>query len=1081
MIIRRNKSRSRSSSRFVVDHWFLVLFLAAGILLFTTNTVVRSDLSQEKKQADVPQSFLHEAEMLRAKQERESNEAAVQKYSEAAKILRDQGELVNSAQSLTNAGEISEEMGDLQNALQSFQNALELARKSKDILQEGRALNGLASVYFLKGQSNSAREHSLKALDCANRIKDDHLKAAALTNLGESVFASGDLAKAQAYQQQASQLWKALNDLRGLVSSQIALGYYSVNLSEPRNALAYLENAFRIADGAGDVRGQMLALKALGNVKSKLGRKQEALDDYEKAKSLAERFGDRLSLASILGGTAAIYFWLGDAESARECDEQAIKTFEDIGSLWGTAEVKLDLGRIHDALGNHEKASSYLQEALALFRTLGMKRLQAQALRNIGIVQASTGDYSRSLQTFQESIKLSRIDQDYRYVADVENLIGRNYEKLNQRDKALQNYRAALKLSRIALDSIVESNSLCNIARIERDSGSLSDAQQNLEAAVKIAESIREDVSSRDLRVSYVATIHQIYELYIDVLMLQHKQAANHGFDAQAFAISERARSRALLESLRESEANIRQGVDASLLEKERSLSETINIKADRHMKLLAAKNSAEANNVKAEIDELSVEYARIRDQIRATSPHYAALVAPELLNLQQVQHQILDQDSILLEYALGDDRSYVWLITPESVSTYELPSRKDIEQAARELYSNFVAYQIVAGESLQARNERQKNADESLPVDTASLSKLVLGPLAGKLGNKRLVIVSDGALQYIPFAALHDPDSDPGAPQYLNAKHEVVREPSASTLALLVNEAKRRVPASDTVAVFADPVFEVDDPRVKRASYDSTPETTESLRVKQAVRDIGISADGVQIPRLFASSDEADAIMNSAPWGTGLKAIGFDANRGRILGAGLGHYRIVHFATHGLINNDHPELSGIVLSLFDQEGRSQDGFLRLHDIYNLHLPADLIVLSACSSGLGKEVRGEGLIGLTRGFMYAGASGVVASLWKVDDRATAELMKLFYAGLFKKGLPPSAALRDAQLQMSQQKAWRSPYYWAGFIIQGRYDEKLNSSRFDYLSAKRIAMVSVFIAVVLSGVILILRGRRSNAI
>jgi CHAT domain-containing protein len=295
------------------------------------------------------------------------------------------------------------------------------------------------------------------------------------------------------------------------------------------------------------------------------------------------------------------------------------------------------------------------------------------------------------------------------------------------------------------------------------------------------------------------------------------------------------------------------------------------------------------------------------------------------------------------------------------------------------------------------------------------------------------------------------------------------------------MSEAKQRAPASDSVAVFADPVFEVDDPRVKRASYKSTPETAESQQVKQALRDIGISADGVEIPRLLASSDEAEAIINAAPWGTGLKAIGFDANRGRVLGQELGSYRIIHFATHGMINNDHPELSGIVLSLFDQEGRSQDGFLRLHDIYNLHLPADLVVLSACSTGLGKDVRGEGLIGLTRGFMYAGASGVVASLWKVDDRATAELMKFFYEGMFRKGLPPAAALREAQLRMSQQKAWRSPYYWAGFIIQGRYDEQLNVSSMRSIKVKRFVIVSVLIAIVITGTIFVVRGRRSRNI
>jgi CHAT domain-containing protein len=195
-----------------------------------------------------------------------------------------------------------------------------------------------------------------------------------------------------------------------------------------------------------------------------------------------------------------------------------------------------------------------------------------------------------------------------------------------------------------------------------------------------------------------------------------------------------------------------------------------------------------------------------------------------------------------------------------------------------------------------------------------------------------------------------------------------------------------------------------------------------------------------MQIPRLFASGREANEIMALAPSSISLKAVGFAANRDRVFSPELARFRIVHIATHGIINSERPDMSGILLSLFDQQGRSQNGFLGLHDIYTLKLPADLIVLSACSTALGKDVKGEGLVGLTRGFMYAGAAGVVASLWKVDDEATAELMKYFYAALLQKGLPPAAALRDAQLELAKQPRWQSPYYWAGFVIQGQYDQ-----------------------------------------
>jgi CHAT domain-containing protein len=199
-------------------------------------------------------------------------------------------------------------------------------------------------------------------------------------------------------------------------------------------------------------------------------------------------------------------------------------------------------------------------------------------------------------------------------------------------------------------------------------------------------------------------------------------------------------------------------------------------------------------------------------------------------------------------------------------------------------------------------------------------------------------------------------------------------------------------------------------------------------------MRDVG----NQEFPRLPFSRREAEAIVAAAPRGESIKALDFEASRDTATSADLSNYAIVHFATHGLLNSNHPELSGIVLSLVDQNGKSQDGFLRLHEVYNLRLPAELVVLSACQTGLGKEVRGEGIVGLTRGFMYAGAARIVASLWKVNDAATAELMKRFYQRIFAKGLRPAAALREAQVEMWKDGRWRLPYYWAPFVIQGEW-------------------------------------------
>src|SRR5262249_33022190 len=282
-----------------------------------------------------------------------------------------------------------------------------------------------------------------------------------------------------------------------------------------------------------------------------------------------------------------------------------------------------------------------------------------------------------------------------------------------------------------------------------------------------------------------------------------------------------------------------------------------------------------------------------------------------------------------------------------------------------------------------------------------------------------------------------------------LIASHEVVNLPSASALALIRREADGRQAAPKILAALADPVFDANDPRLADAKKKAFPknliafaESAESPSVSSLLPPV--LAGSVRsfhrngFDRLVFSNDEAEFVTGFAPRSLTLKATGFKANHQLAISGELSRYRIVHFATHGLLNSEHPELSGLVLSLVDENGRPQDGFLRMDEIFNLRLPSGLVVLTACETALGKEIKGEGLVGLTRGFMYAGAKRVVASLWEVDDQATSELMRFFYRGMLKEGLRPAAALREAQIEMSGSSRWSSPYYWAGFVIQGEW-------------------------------------------
>jgi CHAT domain-containing protein len=303
----------------------------------------------------------------------------------------------------------------------------------------------------------------------------------------------------------------------------------------------------------------------------------------------------------------------------------------------------------------------------------------------------------------------------------------------------------------------------------------------------------------------------------------------------------------------------------------------------------------------------------------------------------------------------------------------------------------------------------------------------MLLAPLAGQLGHKRLAVVTEGALQYIPFAALKGPDNVP-----LALDHEIVSLPSASTLGILRQQSASRTPAPRNVAVFGDPVFDRSDSRVT-AGNSATAAETASESLTRSAQDAGLG----RFERLRATRAEAEAIAGFAG-AKSSKFLDFDATREAAMSADLSQYRMVHFAVHGLLNNVHPELSGLVFSLVDREGRARNGFLQAFEAYNLRLSADLVVLSACQTAVGDDVKGEGLLGLSRGFMYAGSPRVVASLWKVPDRATSDLMKHFYRAMLVDKLRPAAALRVAQLAIRKDPRTANPYFWAGFILQGEW-------------------------------------------
>lgn len=524
-----------------------------------------------------------------------------------------------------------------------------------------------------------------------------------------------------------------------------------------------------------------------------------------------------------------------------------------------------------------------------------------------------------------------------------------------------------------------------------------------------------------------------IYETNIDVLMRLHQQRPTEGFAVAALEVSEKSRARSLLELLREARAEIEQGVDPSLIERESYLRRSIANKAEQQIRLLSGKyTEQEASAIAKELNALTTDYDQVQSRIRQASPRYAALLEPQPIDVEEIRKRVVDADTLLLEYSLGEEKSFLWAVTPDTVKSFELPGRATIEQSAKRVYQLLTERGTsVSGETIAQRKVRLERADSEYMEAAAALSRMLLGPVASELKQKRLAIVAEGVLQYVSFSALPSPVS--GATPLI-VDHEIVTLPSASVLAVLREETVNRKPASKAVAVLADPVFSASDPRVAKNGAAPVDDSSSLVDAQRSAAESGLK----DLVRLRFSRQEAEEIARLAGNKSNLKALDFAANRAVAMDQKLSDYRIVHFATHGLINNQHPDLSGVVLSLVDAQGRPQNGFLRLYDIYNLKLDAELVVLSACQTALGKEIKGEGLVGLTRGFMYAGAPRVVASLWRIDDRASADIMSRFYAAMLKDGLRPAAALRAAQVSMLREKRWQSPHYWAAFTIQGEW-------------------------------------------
>jgi CHAT domain-containing protein/tetratricopeptide (TPR) repeat protein len=717
---------------------------------------------------------------------------------------------------------------------------------------------------------------------------------------------------------------------------------------------------------------------------------------------------------------------------------------------------ELGLGRVEYRQGQFEEARRHFENVLDAtdgdlpgIGKLGQtRRFRAAARTSLGDVALKLGDYKGAEELYEKAARGAREDKRDDLVWPALRGQGRALlgQAAGERDR-----KKAERLRERALDSYREA--LASVEKLRQGS-------------------VRADES----RTTFLATTEEVFEEAAAALAeaaLATQSAPGTPLEGQALVYAsealstvERGRARSLLDLLNESGAEITEGVPEELLrEKRENLSRQSEIAARlTGVELGGADKKKKPEELEGELDELQNRLDSIENRIRSKSPRYAQLTAARPLTLEEVRRQVLDEETALLEYSLGEERSYLFAVTRGGLSVARLPGREEVGRLVvnfrQQLIPTPVRRSIIDLVATAVDPQRGLRVATAKPDVTPAAVKnyadaahalyaAVVEPAAPVFKRSRLLVVADGALNYVPFHALVTQPpaegSDFSALQYLLKNNETVFAPSASVVAAIRQQRAAATTSAGNMLVVADPVFDPTDSRAVSASttQQGGADAGRAPGFDSAVADVSgsLKASGgrrVALVRLAGTQAEAEEIKSLAER-AGRRAdvwLGLDANEGELEARDLRGYRVLHFATHGLLNAERPQFTGVVLSLVGNRAGA-DGFLRTEEVFNLRLGSPLVMLSACETGLGREKRGEGVMGLARAFMYAGAPTVGVTLWSVADKPTAELMSGFYRNLLNpQATTPSAAMHTARLSLLAHKETSAPFFWAPFVLVG---------------------------------------------
>ena len=954
----------------------------------------------------------------------------------AGERFHNAGDNVKAAGEWNRAGRFQLKLNKPKEAIATFQRALGALATEPEPRTRVDSINGLARAYERAGELDKATPLVNQAIDLSERINYAEGTAEALLI---QTYCLENKLDALGKAQESLQLWKSLNNKLGMAKAYFVVGEYQIiqnNLIEAANNYEMAQKLWEELNVPNQVAE---ALIILGFVEWRKGAWQASLSFYIRAQQLiVEEAAEPYMMGQIKAGLAEAFLESGMEEAGLDKYREALEWYRQTNYAPPVLGMQWGIGTAHYFLGNYTEALANLSTTRR--EAVGIKdgRLAAMCDDFLGRTYYELKNYPDALEHYQRAYQGFDASGSQMEKTRTLALMGRVYQEQGNLKKAKSNYLKALASFEKLSDQVNEAATLYVLGTLELEQNNLDQAEAYLGKSIKLTETMRRVSSNVDLTAAFSSKVHERYEKYIDCQMRKYQASHSERLAIDAFEMSELSRARSLTELLHATQANLFPGLNPDLAFQEQKLRGYLRLNENAKLSLLSGEyKTEELKALEIAHQELQARHEQVIQQIRTLNPRYEQVIQPSAWNLSMIQNQIIvDDDTVLLEYSLGAKRSYLWAITRTGITSYSLPGEEQIFDLAVRVYSLL-------------KERPQGNTDYELSSAAEQLANVVLFPAREQLNRRRVIVISDGILNCIPFQILPSPiDKQP-----LIASTEIINAPSASILGQLQQEAKSRPLPGNLLAAFGNPVFAETVPQTNdKTANEQTVVAT--ARLRSALREMklnGEAFDPTVVSRLFHAKRELDSLRQLA----GEEALivsEYDATRERFLNTDLSQFAILHLVTHAYYIQDHPENSGFLLSNINSDRKELPSFVGLREIYELRAPVLLVVLSACQTALGENLRGEGLMSLTRGFMHAGASSVVASLWEVDDRATAELMRLFYSNVLQHGMKTSEALRAAQNSIRQRPEWRSPHYWAAFTLQGEsriIEHKTETRRLSY--------------------------------